>query len=382
MAIELKPAPAAVVIDGQPAHGRYAGSIARIDWSPLNPRPSWLWRRLHNKRWHYVGLGNDAVFIGVAIVDVGWACSAFAYLFDRQDRSLLADWSQDGFAGLQAGVSDAPLAGADSWFRGPGARLSLRHEAGDRLHLHVATRTLRVEAELDLAAMAPPLLAIGPIEGGPGAWAAEGIARVESGKGAGKARGGRGLVPATTSNAACALARLNPEGWRGLCPLPPTLLVHATQKTSALPVRGWAEAQGRRFALDSAWAAVDASNGLLARDTAWRWASAHRPDIGFNLQQGYFGAQENVLWLDGQPAALSAAHFDFAPEQPLSPWRIHTSDGLLDLVFTPEGARAANKHLGFAASRYVQPVGTFSGAVNGRTVTALPGVTEDHRSLW
>lgn len=327
----LNTAPAAVIADGIPAHGRYAGRIARIDWSALRPRPSWLWRRLHHKRWHYVGLGNAQLFVGVAIVDVGWTCTAFAYLFDRGRRRLLADWSQDGLPGLQAGVSDAPLAGADTWFRGPGARLSLRHEADDLLSLNVATRRLRIAAVLDLRTMAPPLLAIGPIQGG---------------------------------------------------------LAHATQKTSALPVQGWATAEGQRFVLDGAWAAVDASNGLLARDTAWRWASAHRGDVGFNLQQGYFGQQENVLWLDGQPVALAAARFEFDARRPLDPWRVRTDDGLLDLVFTPEGARAADKNFGFAASRYVQPIGSFAGTLcagphaEPRRVTDLLGVTEDHRSLW
>ncbi len=326
----MTPSPATVVADGHAAHGRYAGAIAQIDWSALRPQPSWLWRTLHHKRWHYVGLGNEAVFIGMAIVDVGWTCTAFAYLFDRQQRRLLADWSQDGLPRLQAGVSDEPLDGAYAWFRGLGARLSLRH-GGDALRLDVATRTLRVEATLSLRDMAPPLLAIGPIDGG---------------------------------------------------------LAHATQKTTALPVQGWAEAGGRRFALDGAWAAVDASNGLLARETAWRWASAHAPDIGFNLQQGYFGQQENVLWLDGQPVALGAAQFDFDATQPMQPWRVRTDDGLLDLVFTPEGMRAADKDLGIAASHYVQPIGTFSGTVRPRReapprrVDGLLGVTEDHRSRW
>lgn len=327
----MNPAPSSVVVDGQPAHGRHAGRIARIDWAPLRPRPGWLWRRLHHKRWHYVGLGNEQMFIGVAIVDLGWASSAFAYLFDRRNRRLRADWSQDGLPGLQGSVSSAPLAGADSWFRGPGARLSLRHEAPDQLRLRVATQAVRIDATLELRGMAPPLLAIGPIAGG---------------------------------------------------------VAHATQKTSSLSARGWAEAAGNRFDLDGAWGAVDASNGLLARDTAWRWASAHRPDVGFNLQAGYSGNQENVLWLDGCPLPVGAAQFDFDAERPLEPWRIRTDDGLIDLVFTPEGARAANKQFGIAASRYVQPVGSFSGSVKGaagdtpRHVAALVGVTEDHRSLW
>lgn len=329
----LPPAPAAVVNGAGPAHGRYAGRIARIDWAalPAGQRPGWLWRRLHHKRWHYVGLGNARCFIGVAIVDLGWTCTAFAYLFDRQRRHLLADWSQDGLPGLQAGVSDAPLAHAHAWFRGPRARLALRHQADDGLLLQVRTRALRLDARLDLAAMAPPLLAIGPVDGG---------------------------------------------------------IAHATQKTSALPVRGWAVVDGQRFELDDAWAAVDASNGLLARNTAWRWASAHRPDVGFNLQQGYFGAQENVLWLDGQPVALGAARFEFEAARPMAPWQVSTDDGLLDLVFTPEGARAEDRNLLIAASHYVQPIGTFKGTVRAapgsppRQVTDLLGVTEDHRSRW
>lgn len=327
----MNPAPSHLVHGGTPAHGRYAGTLARFDWSPLRPRPGWLWRRLHHKRWHYVGLGHDEVFVGVAIVDVGWVSSAFAYCFDRRSKRLLADWSQDGLPRVQAQVSDEPLVGAHAWFRGPRAALSLRHQGGNALALEVDVPGLQLEATLDLEGMPPPLLAIGPIDGG------------------------------------CA---------------------HATQKTTALPVRGHVRAGGHTFGLDTAWAAVDASNGLLARDTAWRWASAHAPGIGFNLQQGYFGQQENVLWLDGQPIVLGAAQFDFNAARPLDPWHVRTDDGLLDLVFTPEGARAANKDFGIAASRYVQPVGTFSGTVRQapdappRAVDRLLGVTEDHHSRW
>ncbi len=327
----MTPAPAQLVSHGLPAHGRYVGRIARLDWSGLRPRPCWLWRCLHHKRWQYVGLGHDGLFLAVAIVDIGWASSAFAYLFDRRRGRLLADWTQDGLPGLQCGVSDEPLAGAHAWFRGPGARLSLTHRPDDLLALQVETPGLQIEAWLDLHALPPPLLAVGPISGG---------------------------------------------------------LAHATQKTTAVPVRGWAQACGERFALDGAWGALDASNGLLARNTDWRWASAHAPGIGFNLQQGYFGGQENVLWLDEQPIALGTAQFAFDAHQPLGPWRVSTDDGMLDLVFTPEGARRANKNLGVAMSRYVQPVGVFEGWVraapgaSARRVHRLLGVTEDHASRW
>lgn len=335
----LPAAPSQVVAAGEPLSGRYRGRLARIDWSELHAarqRSAW-WRRLHHKRWQYVGIGSGDLFIGVAIVDLGWCCSSFAYLFDRRERRLLADWSQEGLPGRSGGLSDAPIEGARAWFRGRRASLSLQHvaggPAGDHLRLLVDVPRLRIEAALALQPAAPLLLAIGPIEGGGAA--------------------------------------------------------HATQKSSALPVTGWAEAHGRRWVLDDdAVASLDSSNGLLAHRTAWRWASAHSPEIGFNLQQGYFGDFENVLWLDGRLIALGAARFDFDPDQPLQPWHVRTDDDRLDLRFTPEGARQADLNLGLVASYYIQPVGTFDGWVRAapgdakRPVQGLLGVTEDHRSKW
>lgn len=323
--------PSSVVLDGAPAQGRYAGCIDRLDWRGLGAahRRGPLWMRLHHKRWHYVGIGNERLFIGVAIVDIGWTGTAFAYLFDRAQRRLLADWSQDGLPGLQVRIGDAPLRGARASFRGWRSRLDLQ-ERDDVLQLQVEIPGLRLQAELAMP-QSPPLLAIGPI--------ADGIA-------------------------------------------------HATLKTTAMRVQGWAEAGGERFLLDDATAALDASNGLLARDTAWRWASAHSPQLGFNLQQGYFGAQENALWLDGELIPLAAADFVFDPKAPLAPWRLRTEDGLLELRFTPEGLRAEDRNLGIAASHYVQPIGRFDGFVRASTqapareVRHLLGVTEDHRSRW
>lgn len=339
----LSRAPDRVVQDGQPLQGRYAGRIDRIDWAGLHDGPharSWLWRRFHHKRWQYVGIGNDEVFVGVAIVDLGWMCTAFAYAFDRIRHEVVANWRQDGLRGLQGGVSDEPVHGGKAWFKGPYARLRFQHGAapedgeavdGDILEVSVRTRAMKVQVDLSLADSAPFLLGVGPVVGG---------------------------------------------------------VAHATQKSPALPVSGWLNVRGRRFDLSGAVACLDSSNGLLARDTDWRWACAHRADVGFNLQQGYFACNENALWLDGQLIPLGAAHFDFDPRQPMAPWKIRTEDGLLDLVFTPEGARREDRDVWVASSHYVQPVGTFDGVVRAsvdavpRQVSALLGVTEDHRSRW
>lgn len=329
----LGAAPASVVAGGLPASGRYAGRVDRIDWCDLAAaqQRSALWRRLHHKRWQYVGIGSAELFIGVAIVDVGWCCSSFAYLFDRQQRRVLVDWSQDGLPGLSGSVANAPVNGARASFKSGRAALSLQHGPGDALQLDVNVPGLRVSAKLALQGAAPLLLAVGPIEGG---------------------------------------------------------AAHATQKSSALMTTGWAEAGGRRWGLGDAVSCLDSSNGLLAHHTDWRWACAHSPEVGFNLQQGYFGHYENALWLDGRLVGLGAARFEFDPQQPLQPWRVRTDDDLLDLRFTPEGARQADRNYGLVASHYVQPVGTFDGWVRAsandakQPVQGLLGVTEDHQSKW
>lgn len=332
---QLAPAPQHVVLNGSPASGRYAGCPEQIDWSGLTGafrRSAW-WRHFHHKRWHYLGIATEHCFIGVAIVDVGWTNTAFAYVFDRDEKKLLVDYSQDGLPGLTAHVADRPTLGARTWFRHLGAHLRYAHVGGSRYQLTVDIgQKLQMDAMVDMQHAAPVLTAIGEIfDGG------------------------------------CA---------------------HCTVKSSALAVSGHAHAAGKSFNLNTGVASFDYSNGLLGRNTQWRWASAHSPALGFNLQQGYFGRQENVLWLEGEPILLGNAEFGFDPQHPLAPWRIRTDDGLLDLVFEPEGARQEQKNLWVAASYYVQPIGTFSGTVRPHAqgpvhqVKRLVGVTEDHRSRW
>jgi hypothetical protein len=331
----LPKAPASITANGAPATGTYADMPTRMDWSALEGtyhRSAW-WKRFHHKRWHYVGLGNARCFIGLAIVDIGWTNTAFVYVFDRDTRQLLVDASCDGIPGWTASVSDKPLQGACSWFRFKGMDLRLESTAAGQLLVTARVgRSLELQATVSTLPGAQAMTAIGPMgEGG------------------------------------CA---------------------HSTVKSTALQVQGHVQVQGQTISLDDACASFDYSNGLLARSTQWRWASAHSPEIGFNLQQGYFGTQENVLWVQGTPYRLGAANFDFDPQQPLKPWHIQTDDGLLDLHFAPEGARQESKNLLVAASYYIQPVGTFSGTVRpfahapAIAVKGLLGVTEDHQSKW
>lgn len=329
----LPQAPATAVLRGQLCTGRYQGHLAEVDWRDLHDLSgrSALWRRLHHKRWVYVGAAVPQGFIGLAVVDLGWATTAFAYVFDAQQGRVLHEWSQMGLPGLSGGVSARPLVGCEAWFSGLQGELRVEQQRAGELQVRVSSRRWQVQMSLDLASAPPVLLALGPVHQG---------------------------------------------------------LAHSTHKTSALAVQGEMRLDGARWVLDGGWAALDASNGILAHDTAWRWASAHRHGLGFNLQQGYFGDQENALWLDGRLLPLGAAQFEFDASQPLAPWRVRTACGQLDARFEPVAARAAHRNLGWIASRYVQPVGRFHGSVRpeGEPVAqpfeGLWGVTEDHASRW
>ncbi|MFZ6654451.1 DUF2804 domain-containing protein [Undibacterium sp. TJN19] len=331
----LSPAPANVLNpEGQVQFGKFSGAPACIDWSTLAApyRRSKLWQVFHHKHWHYVALATEEIFCGIAIVDIGWTNTAFAYVFDRQQGKLLASYSQDGIPGLTAQLNKHPATGADCRFQFLKNCIHFQHVAGtDNYHLSLQCGAFSIDAVLNGSQAAPGLFAAGEVEGG---------------------------------------------------------TVHATFKSAAMRLNGEVRLADSRFALDSGIGSYDHSNGFLARETAWRWASAHAPGLGFNLQAGYFGRNENALWLDGQLIALGAAQFAFDQNNPMAAWHIHTDDGLLDLHFQPEGFRAENKNLLIAASRYVQPIGTFSGWVRAsvdapvRQIENLVGVTEDHFSRW
>lgn len=314
-----------VAPDGQPLLGRFRGHATAFGW-PRLARPyarSALWRRLHHKRWHFVALCTDGLYCAFAVVDVGWGNSAFGYAFDRRSGRLVEAFSSLGVAGISAQVG--PQLRAPSRYRMPGLAIDIAPAGVDGFTARVRSRRLQLDAAY--GGDAPFLLAVGEPQGG---------------------------------------------------------AVHATQKSGALPAHGWVEVDGQRYDLAGGVASVDYSNGLVGRDTAWRWLAAHAPGIGINLQAGYFGGAENALWIDGGLVPLGAAQFEIDA----AGWQARTDDGLVDLRFTPEVTRRDRKQLVVASSQLVQQIGVFDGWVKAapdapaRAVRGLTGITEQHRARW
>lgn len=307
--------------------GRYQGATGAPAWRRLAPPDGRnpVWRRLHHKRWHFVSLVTDELFVGLTIIDIGWSNSSFAYAFDRRRGEIVEAFSPVGLPGLTAFVGATAEEGA--WFAMPGRRIAIEADGAHGHRLRLRAGRFRIDAEYGGAG--PRLLAAGPVRDGG--------------------------------------------------------TVHTTRKSPGLALTGTAEAGGRRFSLDGGVASYDYSNGLLGRRTAWRWISAQSRTLGFNLQSGYFGDAENALWLDGELYPLAAVEIAVEPG---GAWTMATRDGLLDLRFVPEGTRRDDKNLLLAGSCLTQHVGRFDGWAKAAPdaapckISGLTGLAEDYSARW
>ncbi|XYJ12233.1 DUF2804 domain-containing protein [Telluria sp. B2] len=328
--MSLPSAPRQVVdAGGRPLFGRYRGLTGAPAWADLAPPHARgaLWRRLHHKRWHFVSLVTDELFVGLTVIDIGWSNSCFAYAFDRARGEIVEAFSPVGLPGMTAFVG--ATVGEGAWFAMPGRRIAIEPDGDGGHRLRLRAGRFRIEADYGGAGAGPCLLAVGPVKDG-GA-------------------------------------------------------VHTTQKSPGLALAGWAEAGGRRYRLDGGMASFDYSNGLLGRRTGWRWISAQTRALGINLQSGYFGDAENALWIDGELVPLGPVRIAL---DAAGAWDMDTGDGLLALRFRPEGTRRDDKNLLLAGSRLTQHVGRFDGWVKAapgapaRAISGLTGLAEDYSARW
>lgn len=336
---ELAPAPREVLDPAGDARlGTFHGSFHRVDWSARLPGARGLVQRLvRRKRWLWGGIATKEVFVGFAMVDVGYASNAFAFAVDLERGGVIADNSYLGLPGVGAKIGDKPGDGALSEFSGRGGHFRARRPEGTAAWvIEVAAADLKLEAVLDTAHAPPP---------------AAMVMRVVDGD--------------TT----------------------------ATQKANLLPATGTLRAGGRRFDLADGFGGLDYSHGLLGRQTAWRWAfgmgrAADGTPAGFNLSDGLSveSGAENVAWVGGELVKVGPARFTFDAKHPDGAWQVRTEDGALDLRFTGQGSHAEQRNLGLVRSRFVQVAGTFAGVarVGGKELAleSVPGVTEDQFVVW
>jgi hypothetical protein len=95
---------------------------------------------------------------------------------------------------------------------------------------------------------------------------------------------------------------------------------------------------------------------------------------------------ENALWFDDRLVPVGRARFSWDRSDPMAPWTVRTVDGSVDLQFTPYAVHSEHKDLVVLTSRFIQPVGVFSGTIRvdgvESVISAMPGVTEDQDIRW
>ena len=280
-------------------------------------------RRGRLRRWSYVAAADAQIAAGAAIVDLGYVVASFLWIC-REGQVL--QWERKGVPRVHGRVPPR-IDGPPAWFRQGRHRVQI----GDGVvRAEVGPPSQRLSLHLDLVPDAPATVVVGTPHGG---WNA-------TQKVAGERATGSVSAP----------------GWTG-----------------SLAGGGW-----RDFTV-----------GRQDRHTTWRWAAAagRTPTgrVGINVGTGMNGQPpgENVVWWDGMPRGLEVtvlepvAAFEGA-------WKLAGPGWQLD--FRPDGVRAADENLLLVRSRYVQPIGTFTGTLPGPDGTPVPvelrGVTEDHEARW
>jgi hypothetical protein len=157
-----------------------------------------------------------------------------------------------------------------------------------------------------------------------------------------------------------------------------------TRKQAAVPVRGEARLAGETVVLDGL-GVVDDTAGYHDRHTEWRWSAgvgrlADGRAAGWNLVSGVNDPPEHSersVWIDGVAHEVGPVIFETGLRG------VGFAEDGLALRFRREATRERHDELVVARSDYIQPFGTFSGALPGVGELAEGfGVMEWHRARW
>jgi len=343
---EEHPTPGTLIDErGKPEFGIYYRPIEAInlqafDYRKVAPFPLSLFAstsRWAIKRWQYMGFASPDVVVGMAIVDVGYAHTAFVYVYHRATRQLY----ERSFLDLlrrKATLSESSLAGVSDYVSGKN-HIRMENQIGSsprRITVHIPG-AMRLEIETQENEFTP----------------------------------------------LCAVTRNGLHGY------------NYCHKAAGFPVSGFVEVSGERFEFEGkdALGTLDWTAGCLGRNTFWNWASGGGKlddgrRLGINFVSGVNdrGFTENVFWVDGQPHKVDVVDFDYDSDSMLTtPWRIRSNDGKADLVFQADSERAEDINLGIVISRFHQPFGRFEGRLEvdgAMREVSLYGMVEEHQARW
>lgn len=168
-----------------------------------------------------------------------------------------------------------------------------------------------------------------------------------------------------------------------------------TVKDVARPARGVVHLDGVRHEIPEgeSWAVLDHGRGRWPYDVRWNWGAGSGRSGGrvVGLQVGGrwtdgTGSTENAVVVDGRLHKIRAElTWDYDPERPLEPWRVH--GGGLDATLVPFHDKVTRTNLGLVSARTDQCFGTWSGTfvtAEGERIEfeGLDGWAEDVHNRW
>lgn len=329
-------------IDGRPCFGIYGKPLTNLNLDDFRPygrkdrasfTKSWI-LKYRIKRWQYLGVCNDDLIFGIAIIRLGYICNLFAYLFDRRTARI------SEYTILTPG-------GGAAIFEGTSSKGGITFENGKTaVRMTSDSETLTVKGTIK----------------------------------------GELSINLSFDNYEEPLVCLTRVGLKGF---------NYTHKEAGIPVRGTIRHKGVSWNIqpEYSFGIRDYTLGYLARHTFWNWASGGGMDqagnrLGFNLVQGVneTGFTENVFWVNGRLVKTGVVDFRYNDLDPLKPWHMESNDGRVRLKFLPVGKRSANVQAGLIISKFHQPFGRFEGTLgDGDRVWELQnvsGFTEEHYAKW
>ncbi len=338
------PAVSPLLENGRPRYGIFdapVGPIRQRDYRPRTPmgRPAGpLARRLGFRHFQFLGAVSPTLFVACGTVRTALFANAFVYVFDPNTGRM------------QRAEFETPLAIGFTYNPDPDDGVARFKKGSNLVEIHAnrsdGSKRLRVRLKDGLAI-------------------------------------DLGFHDAPPFEPMRICTRTGPAGWA------------YAQKVAGVPADGHVECAWGRFDLAEigAHAHHDFTVGFLRRETWWHWAclSGTTRDgarVGLNLSCGTNETtySENCVWHDDRRIPVSGTAFEFDEDDLMRPWRVRSTDGSVDLAFTPLGSYVTRRNLFVAAASFHQIFGRFEGTIPGRDgpikVADVYGFTERQYTKW
>ena len=327
--------------DGLPAFGIFSQAINEINFkdyqylSPFGKKKNSISKHFAYNQFEYVGGVSDKIIFGVAIADLKFLTNAFFYIYLPETGKFFHKSFKAPFS-IGSKFSNFPETGVVSFSQGKNKIEMAPLNGRRKLTLELASGET-VEAEF--------------LE--------------------------EGIEPLRI----CTQAGVN--GW-----------VYV-RKTAGSPVIGKIDCDLGKFDLEKlgVYGHNDYSVGFMRRETFWNWASftgkIEKGVIGINLSCGVneTSFSENSLWLNGERFQMPLVSFQYDKRDLKKDWKIVSSDGVIDLVFKPEGNYRENINAFIVASNFNQLYGKYFGKIKisptkSIKINGMYGYAEDHYAKW